>query len=64
MLKNLTHKTMNYNIKITGSGTADEIINALKGVIESIEEAKPEGDAILDGAEWKDATLMTEISAE
>lgn len=55
---------MNYNIKITGSGTADEIINALKGVIESIEEAKPEGDAILDGAEWKDATLMTEISAE
>lgn len=55
---------MNYKIKITGSGTADEIINALKGVIESIEEAKTEGDAILDGAEWEDATLMTEISAE
>jgi len=57
---------MKYTIKITGSGTPDEIINALKGVIESIEEAKGGIGEIsaLDGAEWEDKTLMTEISVE
>lgn len=57
---------MNYQIKITGSGTADEIISALKGLIKTIERAKKSGheNDMLDGAEWEGSTLMTEISAE
>lgn len=57
---------MKYSIKITGSGTTDEIINALKNVIENIEEVSKSASEIiaLDGAEWEDGTLMTEIESE
>jgi len=54
-----------YNIKITGKGTSEEIIKSLKSIIGGIEEAQ-EGEhpesAILDGAEWEDNTLATEIN--
>ena len=57
---------MNYKIKITGSGTSKDIVKALKEIIEGIEEAQNSDHetAILDGAEWEDTTLMTEISAD
>jgi hypothetical protein len=52
-----------FNIKISGSGTTKEIISALRDVIDGIISAKGTGDeaAILDGAVWEDATLVTEI---
>lgn len=57
---------MNYNIKITGCGTRLEIANALRLVVNSLDVT---GDPItdiadIDGAEWEDGILMTEISAE
>jgi len=56
---------LTYNIKITGNGTAQEIIKALHDVIGGIEEAieseHPES-AILDGAEWESETLITKIN--
>lgn len=57
---------MNYKIKITGSGTAKELIESLQGIIDGISEASrgEHETASLDGAEWEDKTLMTEISAE
>ncbi len=48
-------------IKITGSGTQSELIEALKGVIASIEESKE--STLMLGVEWEDATLMTVITA-
>lgn len=48
-----------YNIKITGSGTRDEIVEALKNVLTSIDESNV---AVLDGAEWEDSILITEIN--
>ena len=54
-----------FTIKISGSGTADEIKKALKNVIESIEETRgDEQDAKLDGVEWEDDILMTSIDSE
>ena len=54
----------NYKIEIKGEGTSKEIIESLKDIIGGIEEAQ-EGEhpesAILDGAEWEDETLETEI---
>lgn len=59
---------MNYNIKITGEGTSKEIVNALRLVATAIENKavrdnldSPEIED-LDGAEWEDSTLMTEIN--
>lgn len=54
-----------YKIEIKGSGTKKEIIKALEGLIASLHstDGKQE-DALLDGAEWEDKTLMTNISAE
>ncbi len=58
---------MTYKIKITGEGTAKEIASALKKVAKAIED-KPTRESLdspeiehLDGAEWEDCTLMTEI---
>lgn len=48
-----------YEIKITGNGTREEIISDLKNIIEGIEAES--SVAVLDGAEWEGATLMTEI---
>jgi hypothetical protein len=49
-----------YNIKIIGTGTRDEIVDALKVIINAIDDANI---GVLDGAEWEDATLMTTINA-
>ena len=51
----------NLTIKITGGGTREDISKALtlvaKGILSTpIEE--------LDGSEWEDCTLMTEINAD
>ncbi len=53
-----------YNIQIKGSGTKKEIIKALEGIMASLHstDGKDE-DALLDGAEWEDKTLMTTIQA-
>jgi hypothetical protein len=57
---------MNYKIKITGSGTPDEIVKALKEVLSEMEMsgynnafevAKEKGEFTAE-----DATLFTEIS--
>jgi hypothetical protein len=54
-----------YDITIKGNGTSKEIIESLQSIIGGIEEAQ-EGEhpesAILDGAEWEDNTLTTEIN--
>jgi len=52
------------NIKISGSGTPNEVIKSLEGLIESIKETNKGKDkiAIFDGAEWEDETLITEIN--
>jgi hypothetical protein len=50
-----------FEIKISGSGTPEEIVNALKQIIEGIEEnPTPE---ILDGAEWENSILCTTIKS-
>jgi hypothetical protein len=48
-----------YIIKINGNGTKEAIIRDLNKLIESLEAEK--SVAVLDGAEWEGATLMTEI---
>lgn len=57
---------MNYKIKISGSGTAEELAKALRDIADGIEEAKigEHETAALDGATWEDKTLCTEINAE
>lgn len=59
---------MNYKIKITGSGTPDEIVKALKEVLSEMEMsgynnafevAKEKGEFTAE-----DTTLFTEISEE
>ena len=54
----------NFEINISGEGTKKEIIKALEQVLNSLREVSSEDeDAILDGVEWEDATLMTTIKA-
>ena len=50
-----------YEITIKGNGTADEIIESLKSIIDGIKENK-NNVAVLDGAEWEDGTLISEIN--
>lgn len=45
-------------IKITGSGTPEEIISALQSVIDSITELENEKPPIT----WEDGTLLTVIN--
>lgn len=54
-----------FEIKISGSGTPDEIIKALQDIVDGIVEAKHSDnvDAALDGATWEDEILITEISS-
>lgn len=59
---------MEYTIKITGQGKPEDIVNALRLVASAIESKSvrenldsPEIED-LDGAEWEDFTLMTEIN--
>ena len=57
-----------YTIKITGEGTASEISSALQLIVNAIEDKRirVELDSPkiedLDGCEWEDCTLMTEIN--
>lgn len=54
---------MNYEIKITGSGTAKQIAAALRDIAKNIQSAADGNheEQLLDGAEWEDPTLMTTI---
>lgn len=57
---------MEYEIKITGGGKPYQLVEALIGVANSIQEAihnEQHTCAILDGAEWEDSTLFTEIKS-
>ncbi|MCA6367655.1 MAG: hypothetical protein IM631_12970 [Cytophagales bacterium] len=51
----------NYAIKITGSVSKDEIVEALEGLINSIKESSEQE---LESAEWEDGFLNTEIHEE
>jgi hypothetical protein len=49
-------------IKITGEGTADEIVGALRRVAKNIAlNAAEHGVNMMDGSVWEDSTLLTEI---
>ncbi|HNU14051.1 MAG TPA: hypothetical protein PKI55_06280 [Chitinophagaceae bacterium] len=54
-----------YNIKITGSGTRQDIAKALRLIADAIYHPHSKGDGLniedIDGAQWEDSTLMTEI---
>jgi hypothetical protein len=50
-----------YTIRITGGGTREEISSALNLIANEILSTPIED---LDGAEWEDCTLMTEISED
>lgn len=57
-----------FTIKITGEGTASEIASALQLIVNAIKD-KTIRDGLdspkvqdLDGCEWEDCTLMTEIN--
>ncbi len=47
-----------YNIKIAGNGTQRELAAALRSAALAIELA---GAAELDGAEWENSTIVTQI---
>jgi len=49
----------NFNIKITGGGTREDISKALAQISEQIKSWPVED---LDGCEWEDCTLMTEVN--
>ena len=57
---------MNYEIKITGSGTQEELVAALRVIADNIMMAgsgNPQGlTNELDDVEWEDATLITKIT--
>ncbi len=50
----------NYDIKITGNGTREQIIEDLKSFIEGLEAET--SVAVLDGAEWESESLFLEIN--
>lgn len=49
----------NFKIKITGSGTQDEILRALTDVVNDIRAMGEE--YLAEGHSWEDATIFTEI---
>jgi hypothetical protein len=51
----------NYIIKITGGGSREDISKALALISKSILTTPVED---LDGCEWEDCTLMTEVKLE
>ncbi len=59
-------KPTEYKIKISGSGTTGELLQALERIKNNIEEAVSSGHELqlLDGAEWEDSTLYTNVDAE
>jgi len=52
---------INLTIKITGGGSREDISKALELISKSILDTPIED---LDGSEWEDCTLMTEINVE
>jgi hypothetical protein len=56
---------LTYNISIKGNGTIKEITESLKELIISLDvyKNKSNADAELDGVEWEDETLCTNITA-
>ena len=50
----------NLTVKITGGGTREDVSKALDLISKAILETPIED---LDGSEWEDCTLMTEINA-
>jgi hypothetical protein len=54
-----------FEIKITGSGTPEQLVNALQELAKDIALVNSlRGAVALDGAEWEDTILVTEINAE
>jgi len=51
----------NLTIKITGGGTRDDVAKALLTIAREILSTPVED---LDGCEWEDCTLMTEVEAD
>jgi len=51
----------NLKVKITGGGTRDEVAKALITIAREILSTPVED---LDGCEWEDCTLMTEVEAD
>lgn len=49
----------NYNIRISGGGTKEEILSSLNMLVSAISKSSFKGE---DTYEWEDATLFTEIS--
>lgn len=52
---------MEYDVKITGSGTIEKIIESLTAVVDSLKTRKENGMEMF--AMWEDETLFTEIEA-
>lgn len=53
---------MQLQIKITGSGTKEQILSALRAVTRSIQDEEIE--ALAEGKEFEDNTLMSEVSED
>jgi len=51
----------NLKIKITGGGTRDDVAKALLTIARQILDTPIED---LDGSEWEDCTLMTEVNSD
>ncbi len=55
-----------FEIKISGSGTAEEIATALRNVADAVFHPTSVGEGknlYIDDVEWEDKTLMTEIKS-
>jgi hypothetical protein len=59
---------MNYKIKISGSGTKEEILKALKNLQETLEDSSYNGGLVIAKEKGKftaeDETLCTEVSVD
>ena len=53
---------MNYEIKITGEGTSQEIVKGLTKLIATIEETSKTHREEIGCVEWEDETLLTVIN--
>lgn len=51
----------NLKVKITGGGTREDIAHGLELIAKAIRNTPIED---LDGSEWEDCTLMSEVEAE
>lgn len=58
----------NYQIKISGGGTKEDIAKALRLIADALYHETSMGhgmnlaDEMIDGAEWEDCTLLTELN--